>query len=452
MDKISFNTIKLEIVNLSSKKVLRNLFLVSGAALFVSLIAFVKETFIAANYGLDQELDTFLIAMLIPGFINTVFLGSYKSVFIPNYINESHGKGDTRGFQTTSFIITFLTSLLFIALAILGTDTFLELLFPNKSVTYYAMVKEQFYIIAPCIFLWGFSSLVEAILYVNNEYRFSSFSGIFTPIFIIGGFLIFSSNLPKNFLAYGILWGSVLSCIYLIVIALNKKVISLGKINFKNENIKLTFKQLPAKISSGFLASMLGVVDNFFAAQLVVGSIAALNYGVKIPAFLTNILMIAFANVLLPYFTKMVIKDRAKAFELLIVNLKRVFLLLIIVSGIGILLSEFVVEILFQRKEFTAENTEVVATIQQILLAYIPFKIVGMILVNFLISINKNSYMAYVSLFALILNIVLDYILMQYYGVFGLAICTTIITIGRCMALYIYTLRIKNSTIKPLKN
>ena len=446
MDKVSFNTIKQGITNLSSKKVLRNLTLVSGATLFVSIIAFVKETFVAANYGLDQELDTFLIAMLIPGFINTVFLGSYKSVFIPNYINESHGEGDTRGFQTTSFIITLLTSLLFIVLALLGTDTFLELLFPDKSTAYYEMVKEQFYIIAPCIFLWGFSSLIGAILYVNNEYKFSSFSDIFAPLCIIFGFLVFSSNLPKNFLAYGTLFGSILSCLYLVGIALKKNVISFGKVNFKSENIKLTFSQLPAKISSGFLASMVGVVDKFFAAQLVVGSIAALNYGVKIPAFLTNILMIAFANVLLPYFTKMVIKDREKAFEMLMVNLKRVFLLLIIVSGIGILLSEFVVEILFQRKEFTAENTQVVATIQQILLAYIPFKIVGMILVNFLISINKNSYMAYISLIALILNIVLDYILMQYYGVFGLAICTTIITIGRCLALYVYTVRIKNST------
>jgi len=451
MDKISIHTIKQEIVNLSSKKVLRNLFVVSGATLFVSIIAFVKETFIAANYGLDQELDTFLIAMLIPGFINTVFLGSYKSVFIPNYINESHAGGDTKGFQTTSFIITFLVSIFFIVFAILGTDTFLEFLFPDKSTNYYTLIKEQFYIIAPCIFLWGFGSLVEAILYVNNEYRFSSFAGVFPPVCIILGFLIFSSNLPQNFLAYGTLIGAILSSIYLLGIALKKKVISFGKINFKNDNIKLTFSQLPAKISSGFLASMIPVVDKFFAAQLIVGSIAALNYGVKIPAFLTNILLIAISNVLLPYFSKLIISDREKAFSMLFVNLKRVFIILLIISMVGIVFSEWVVELLFERKEFTSKNTETVALLQQILLVYIPFRITGLIMVNFLISINKNSFMAYVALVALILNIIFDYILMQMYGVFGIAICTTIITVLKSIVFYVYLKKVRTQGIDKQK-
>jgi len=445
MKKKGLNRIKKAVLNLSSKKVLQNLTLVSGATLFVSLIAFIKEAVVAANYGLNLQLDTFFIALLIPGLIHIVFLGSYKSVFIPNYINESYGKGDIKGFQTTSFIITFLSSVFFILLAILSTDIFLEVLFPNKSIEFYNQVKEQFYIILPSIIFWGFSSMFGALLFVNNEYKFSSFSDIFTPLCIISGFLIFSSNLPKNILAYGTLIGSVISCIYLFTIGFNKKIISIGTVNLKNENIKLTLKQLPAKVSSALLTSLIDVVDKVFAAQLVIGSIAALNYGLKIPAFLTNILLIAFSNVLLPYFSKLVLSDKEKAFSTLFVNLKRVFFALIFVTLIGIFLSDFIVELLFQRKEFTSEHTKTVATIQQILLAYIPFKITGMIMVNFLTSINKNSFMAYVSLGALILNIILDYILMKFYGIFGIALSTTIITVIRSITFYFYLIKLQRS-------
>ena len=55
------------------------------------------------------------------------------------------------------------------------------------------------------------------------------------------------------------------------------------------------------------------MVDQFFAAQLAIGSIAALNYALKIPAFAIGIIVIAINKVLLPYFSKSVLEDKKKA-------------------------------------------------------------------------------------------------------------------------------------------
>lgn len=426
-----------------SKKVLQNFFLVSGVTLITSILGFFKESIVASFYGLSLELDTFFVAILIPGVINTVFLGSFKSVFIPNYIIELNQKGNIGAFQSTSLVVTTVVSAIFIFIAFLLTDTFLEILYPNKSLEFYQMVKTQLYILLPAIFLWGMTSITGALLNVNDEYRLSSFSGIFTPISILLAIYFFNDSKSDTLLAWGTLLGAFLSFVYLVLIASKKKIIVLGKIHFNNENIKIAFKQIPAKISSGFLTAMNSVVDQFFAAQLLVGSIAALNYGLKIPAFASSLLLAAFSTVLLPYFSKTVINNRKLAFDNLFKNLNWLFLGLIIVTIIGILFSEYVVTLLFQRNEFTEQDTKIVSTIQKIFLAYIPFKITGMVMVNFATSINKNSIMAYIALIALILNIILDYVFMKFYGVFGIALCTTIVTFIKSLIMYFYLRKLR---------
>ena len=441
-----FKRLSLKLNSFRSKKVIKNLLLVSFITLFINGLGFIKETVVASHFGLSLVLDTFFIAILIPGFISNVFIGAYKSVFIPNYILELKNGNNKGAFQTTSFIITMLICLVFIIIAYLATDIYLELLFPGKTESYYLLVKQQFYILLPCIFFWGFSSLISGLLYVDEEYKFSSFSGIFTPLSILSCIFFLSGVFGNMVLAWGTFIGSLLGLIFILTVALKKDLISLGKLDSKNKNIQMTFQQLPAKISSGVLTGLNSIVDQFFAAQLVVGSIAAINYGLKIPAFIVGLLVIAFSNVLLPYFTKAIIENKQKAYQTLFKTLKWVFLGVLVCSAIGIILSHDVVALLFERKEFTSEDTKKVATIQQIFLAYIPFTISGMIMVNFLTSINKNSIMAYISLAALILNIILDYILMQYYGIYGIALCTTIVVILKNIAMFIYLKKQKNNT------
>ena len=437
------STIKLKLKELIRKKVLQNLILVSGVTLFISILGFFKETVVAANFGLSLQLDTFYVAILIPGVINSVFLNSFKSVFIPNYINELGIKGNIGSFQTTSLFITVFVSLFFAVITYLSTNTFLEFLYPDKSLEFYLLVKEQLPILLFAIFFWGLASTLGALLNVNDEYRFSSFAGIFTPIFILLGIFLFKEHYEDTLLAWGTTLGAFASCLYLLIVAKNKKLIVLRKPDYQNNNIKIAFKQLPAKISSGLLTALNSVVDQFFAAQLVIGSIAALNYGLKIPAFLSSLLLVAMGNVLLPYFTKLVLTNRKLAFENLFKNIIWVFIGLVVITIFGILLSDFIVALLFERKEFTPEDTQVVSTIQKIFLAYIPFKITGMIMINFATSINKNSIMAYISFVALILNLILDYIFIEMYGIFGIALCTTIITVLKSMTMYWYLKRLK---------
>lgn len=434
---------KLNLKELLGKQLIQSILTVGIITLLIKSLGFYKESVVAANYGLSEVLDTFYIAFLIPSFIMNVFISAFKSVFIPNYVAELKTCNDISAFQSVGFLITGLMSLLFTLIAFLSTDVYLENFFPGHPADYYTLIKSHFHFVMPCIIFWGFSSLLSGLLNIEKEFRHSTISGVFTPIAIILALFLFRDTLGNMVLAIGTLIGTILSFLYLLIICIKKNIINLSRPDFKNKNARLMFAQVPAKASSGFFTGLLGVTDQYFAAQLVLGSIAALNYGLKIPSFLIGLLTVAISSVLLPYFSLSVIENREKAYENLMKMLKWIFIGSAIAAIIGILMSDFLVELFFERKEFTSEDTYRVANLQKIFLIYAPFTICEMILVNFLTSINKNSFMAMTAFVSMCVNFVLDYFLMKYYGVYGIALCTTMIYTVRSLVLFTYTMKQK---------
>jgi len=416
-----------------------NVITVAIISILVKGLGFYKEIIVAGSFGLSELLDTFFIAAMLPGFISEVFLNAFKSVFIPNYIAEKKSTNKLGAFQSSSFLITLSIALLFIIISYLFTDVFLETFFEGHTPDYYDLIKTQLYYLLPCILFWGFASLLSGLLNIYDEFRYASIYPVFTSIAMIVCLLFFKEQLQEKVLAVGMLIGSITQFLFLLLVAINKNIIKIAKPDFLGLHTQTMFKQVPAKVSSGFLTGLISVTDQFFAAQLIIGSIAALNYGLRIPAFFTAIIVMALGNVLLPYFSKLTLTNKDEAFKTLYYILKRLFIGLIVVSVVLILLSDFIVELCFERNEFSSEDTKTVANIQRMFLIGLPFTICGNIIVRFLTSINKNAFMAYISFATVILNIILDVFLMKYYGVFGIALCTALLQMFRSLVYLKYT-------------
>lgn len=418
--------------------IITNIIIVGVVTLCVKVLGFLKEAVIADSFGLSELVDTFYIAILIPSFMSNVFLGGFKSVFIPNYVIELNSGKNIRAFQTTCFLVTIAVALVFCLIAILFTDVYLETFFSGHSESYYALIKAQFYYVIPCIIFWGLSSMLNGILTIYDEFTFSSMNSVFTPISIMICLFFFKEELGNLVLAKGTLIGSVLNFLFLLIVSLKKKTIKLGVPDFVSKNIKELFVQLPAKLSANILTGINPIIDQYFAAQLIIGSIAALNYGVKIPMFSIGLVTLALGNVLLPYFSKKVIENREKAYS----ELKRILKFLLIGSSIIavilIVLSSPLISLIFERNAFTSDDTVIVSRIQQLYLLQIPAYITTIIMVRFLESINKNGFMVLAAVICLVLNVTFNYFLIQHIGVYGLAIATSAVAIINSLILYVY--------------
>lgn len=414
--------------NSYNNPLLRNMFVVGVVTLLLKIIGFYKETLIASSFGLSELLDTYFIAMLVPTFVQSVFLSSITSIFIPNYIIEIKNKGNIHGFQSVVFIITIAISSFSVIIAYLSTDFFLELIYPGHTESYYQLVKDQLFIILPCLFFWGISSVLGGLLEVSNRFFISTISTIFPLITMILFLLFLKESLGNMVLALGTLVGTFFGFLFILIMMLKYEYLHIGKPEI-NQNTVLMLRQLPPKVASSFLTAMNNYIDQFFAAQLVLGSIAALNYGIKIPSFGISIVITALGSVLLPHFSRMVAENLESAFLYLFKILKWVVGVSTIFVIIGIFTSDFIIEILFERNEFTHDDTLKVALIQKITLIYVPFYLSTLIIVRFLTSINKNKFMAWVSFLNLVTNTFLNIILIDRFGVYGLALSTTFVLI-----------------------
>jgi putative peptidoglycan lipid II flippase len=417
-----------------------NMLIVGAVTLLIKLIGFYKETLIAATFGLSELLDTFLIAVLIPSFIQNVFINALTNIFIPNYITELKNNGNKGEFQSVVFLMTFLISLFFFLLTIVFMNFFLEVVFPGHNPEYYILIKKQLFYLLPCLFFWGFSSLIAGLLEISNKYFASTISSVFVALAILFCLFFFKERLGDVVLAVGMLLGSLLSFLYLVIVALKNKELLFKKPKL-NLNSRAMMQQLPPKISSGLLSGMNDFVDQFFAAQLVVGSITAINYGIKVPAFIISILILALGNVLLPHFSRLINTNIDQAYQQLFKILKTVFVLSFVIVLITIYFSDSIVSLLFERNEFTSDDTIIVSNIQKIAFIYIPFYLCTLILVRFLTSINKNKFMAWVSFFSLIANIILNTILIRNFNVYGLIMATAIIYILSSLIYVRFTLK-----------
>lgn len=428
MTKFRINKYRSQVYTALNNPLVKSMLVVGLISVLIKATGFYKETVVAASFGLSELLDTFLIAVLIPAFVQNVFINSLSNLFVPNYITELKTTNHKKAFQSVSFLIVTALAVALTIVCYIFSEYFLTIVFPNHTDNYYHLIRVQFYLILPCLLFWGYSSLLSSLLEVRSKFLYSTFSPIFVTITTILCLLFFKQELKEVVLAVGMLSGSIIAFFYLLILCIYHKEISFGT-PMVNQNIRNMIGQFPPKLASGFLTGSNSFVDQFFAAQLVAGSIAALNYGAKIPAFTVGMLILPLGRVLLPHFARSINDDLDKAYKQLFKILKCVFFGSLALALVGIFFSSDIVRILFQRKAFTADDTYIVANLQKIGMIYIPFYLSTLISVKFLTAINKNKFMAWTSFWNLGVNLMFNYIFMKLFGVYGLALSTTLMYI-----------------------
>lgn len=418
-----------------------NIMIVGSVSLVSSIVGFFKEILVGSTYGLSEFLDTFALAVLIPSFIQNVFVGAVKNIFIPNYISETSSTKQIQEFQLLVVgIITFII-FIFLLLVFFFNNYLIKVLFNNHTDSYYNLIKLQLYIILPSLFFWGYSGFLSALLEISNKFLFTSISAIFVPIVTIFNILFLKDILGDKVLAISILIGSFMSFTYLLIGAYYYKLIKIKKIFLfsLNTNMNKMLAQMPAKTVSGLLTGINPFVDQIFAVQLVIGSITALNYGNRIPQFAVSIAVISIGTVLLPHFSKSITKNLKEAYKELFKILGGVFFISLLVVLVLAYFSDSIIYYTFERGKFSSNDTLIVGKLQKIYFLQVPFFICTIILVKFLTSINKNNFMALISFINLIINLLLNYIFIKPYGVYGLALSTACVIIISGIVYFIYT-------------
>jgi putative peptidoglycan lipid II flippase len=426
-----------------NSKIFSAAIVVAAGTLFVKVLAVVKELVVAWKFGTADELDAFLIALTIPSVLIAMIAGSFNSALIPTFIRvrEQEGRKNAQKLFASATVwsigLLLITTLFILVTAPLYLPALTRGFAPEKLELTYRLL----WLVSPMILLTGINTVWGAVLNAGERFALVALAPMLTSAVTMILLLVNDAWGVFN-LAVGMIIGQLLEMI-VVGGALRRQGMSLiPKWYGFDPNLKEVAGQYAPMIAGAFLMCSSSLVDQSMAAMLPSGSVAALAYGNRIIALPITIATTALSTAVIPYFSKMVALDDWKSIRRSLRHyLGLIFAGTIPLTGLIILLSEFIVRILFERGSFTAENTTLVAQIQSCFALQIPFYIASMLAVRLNSAMRNNQIMMWGSAGNLIVNIGLNYLFMQWFGVVGIALSTSCVYIFSFVFLTFFLVR-----------
>ncbi len=406
----------------------------------VKVAAMGKELVVAWRFGTGDALDAFFIALIVPSFIIVVVAESFNAALIPTYIRVREQEGLEAAQRLFSGVILWSLALLGIITVLMAATAPLYLAWmargfsPQKlDLTFHLL-----WTIAPLVPLNGIVVIWSAVLNAGERFALAAISPALTS-FMTVLFLLVKKDWNIFALAAGLVCGTLLEMI-LLGAALKRQGISLRpKWYGFDSHLRQVASQYAPTIAGSFLMCSTSLVDQSMAAMLSPGSVAALNYGSKAIALPISLIATALSTAVIPYISKMVADENWSGVRS---TMKR-YLGLVLIATVPttvflFLFSQPLVEVFLQRGSFTDQDTRIVAQIQAMYALQIPFYVAGILVVRLISSMQHNQILMWASGFNLLINIILNYIFMQWLGVKGIALSTSCVYVFSFLYVFLF--------------
>lgn len=424
---------------MSQKKLLRNISMMSIAVFISRIIGLVRDTVMAFFFGTTWLNDAFIVAYKIPNLLRLLFgEGALSSAFVPLYnkigIERGHKEQINFALQVVS-ILCFCLSVLTL-LGLFFAPWIVRLLYPGLAFQTKLLAIDLSRIMLPYLFLIGLSSTLIAILNSHDYFFMTGLSsallniGMLSTIFI--PWLIFKPDRETlvYWAAWGVIVGGILQTVinfpYLRKVGYRFKVI----LKFKGEAIEAMWKRfIPSMIGIG-VREINVIADSLMASFLPVGSITALEYGNRLIHVPMGIFAVSTGMALLPKYSRAITsrdyEDLNQSLRFSAISLAYVMLP---ITMLIFLLGDDAIYLLFQRGAFDARAS--LMTMQALV-----FYGIGLLFFSLNHTITPLFYAAgdtrtpvKIAGLMVTLNIVMNFILMQFLQHRGLALSTSITAI-----------------------
>lgn len=403
---------------------------VGGLTIFSRAFDALMHLYVAYLFGTSDALDAFIIAYLIPFFTVNVISGAFHAAIIPTYIQvrEDSGPQAAQHLYSNMMVISiWLIGLLIIAMAIISRYV-IPVIGSGFDEQKLALTRSLFITLLPVLLFNGVGRIWISILNADERFKLAAtvpaVRSVTTIIFLFlltpfWGIYAFSS---------GIMIGSMAEAIVLSLGVKKQKLAIIPRWYGMNRNITTVIKQFLPVAAGAMLMASTDFVDQSMAAMLGAGSVSTLNYANKIIMFILVVSSGSLGTVVFPYFSKM---TAAKDYRSVIRTLKLYSGFIIIFSIPMTVLfwvfSEPLVRILFERGVFTTSDTHRVAVVLAVYALQITFYLLGILIVRLLSAMRENNILMYSTLLSVPLNIFLNYILMKFMGISGIALSTVLV-------------------------
>jgi putative peptidoglycan lipid II flippase len=411
------------------------------------VLGLARDIIITRQFGTSREYEAYLAAFRIPDFIyQVVASGALGSAFIPIF-STLLAHGDTRrSWQLASHVIN-LVLLVITGIAVL-TAVFADPIVratvavgfspADQALTAHLM---RIMLLTPIVF--GVSGIVMGILNSFHHFLLPALAPVLYNVGIILGALFLAPN--PAFGVYGLALGVILGALLHLLVQLPWLIrarMSYSPHLGLNDGLVREVLRLMLPRTAGIAAVQVNFLFNtILASTLPEGRLAALWIAWTVTLLPWGIIAQPIATVLFPTFSQFAARGDEKGLREAFSTGFRITLFLTIPASLGlILLSAPIIQLLYQRGEFTAESTAQTAFALQFyalgLFAHSGLEVPT----RAFYALHDTATPVKVGVAAIALNLVLSILLLQPLAQGGLALANSIATALEMLAL-LYFLR-----------
>jgi putative peptidoglycan lipid II flippase len=439
-----------------NRRIFRAAAIVTVASVLVKVVATIKEFVVAGSFGRSDGMDAFLIAFLVPGLLVNLFSESMNQALIPTLVRVREQLGLARAQELLSSAMAW-TCLLLAAGSLamgVGARVFFPLVVQHFSAEKLLLTEHLFYGLLPIVMIAGIASNCTAVMNTFERFALPSILPIVTPMAII----LTSWLLTARIGVWSLVWGNVAGAA--IHAGLMIWMMEAHGYRFRlywhgaSEAIRPAAREVAAQygpiLLSGLVASSGMLVDQGMAAALPSGSVSTLVYANRFVNVVLNLLAGAIATAVTPYFSQLVARRDWAACRHTLNTYVRVTALVSIPVALAMILgSRLLIRLTLQHGAFTAADTAAVSPVQAMYAIQLPFFIVSRVFYRYLMAIRRTSLILVCGVINLVLDVVLNVVLMRWYGVAGIALATALWTVSTFVFLCYWTYRLLPAANEP---
>jgi putative peptidoglycan lipid II flippase len=444
--------------------VARSAGIVSLAVMASRVLGLAREMVFAFFFGASRSIanDAYVIAFRIPNLLRDLFAeGALSSAFVPVFSDYLVNKDEKAAFRLSNYIATLL-------ILVLGTIVVLGIIFAPQVVLLiahgfeedpekFALTVRLTRIMMPLILLVALAAQAMGILNARDRFAIPALSSSYFNIgSIVGGVamaaLLTDPTFSRPFqsiienpvegiagMAYGVLIGGFLQ--YSVQWPSLRRIGLRFRpaLSLSDPGVRRILKLMgPALIGGAAVQINVLINSNFASAIPENGAVSWLNYAFRFMQFPIGVFGVAIATATLPAVSRSAARDDIDEFRHTLASSIQMAFLLTIPSAIGlIVLGGPIIALIYERGLFTAADTGRTADA----LAFYAIGLAGYAAIKILApafyALGDARKPMLISLFSILINFILNWLLVDPMRERGLALSTSIVALLNFILLYL---------------
>ena len=406
--------------------------------LLSKLLGFVRELFLASNFGTGYITDSYVMAVSIPNNLLSNIMAAAMTAYLPIF-SQKVERSVEEGLKFTRQLVNFL-------LCLTGAAAVLGGVFAKQIVAFLAPGYS-----AEAIALTVFYTRIAFIMVIFSSFTqiiggYLQYKGVFIPqnifaysqnIFIIAAIIISAKSGIPELLIFGIAAGYVVMGLGTLLLSSRYGYSHKFDFDFTDSVKDVVYLAIPVFIGNS-LSEINALVDRSLASNLQEGSVSALYYGNICSVVVLGLTVTIFVTIIYPKIIKAFsLQEYEKVSEISEKGINLIVMLMLPMTLGAMLYSNQAIQVVFERGAFQEAATSLTASAFFYYSIGMAFNGVRNLLDKVFFAAHDSKTPVICSGISIAINIILNLLLVKPMAHAGLALATSISNIVATVLLYV---------------